>query len=62
LRDVAGVTDQVFDGGAATPSYTAVETGGCNASQIADALGLGLSHYKYGITRSVLDTWIGSLR
>jgi hypothetical protein len=52
--------DFVFDGGDAAPPYTAIETGGCNASQIADALGLGQSHYEYGITRSVLDAWIGS--
>jgi Bacterial TSP3 repeat len=52
--------DLVFDGGGATPLYTTIKTGGCNATQIADAMGLGVSHYEYGITRSVLDTWIAS--
>lgn len=41
--------------------YTIAETGGCNATQIADALSLGKSHYEKGITRSVLEFWIASL-
>ncbi len=52
--------DLIFDGGGATPPYTTIKTGGCNATQIADALHLDKSHYEYGITRSVLDTWIAS--
>ena len=52
--------DLIFDGGGATPPYTTSTTGGCNATQIADAMGLGVSHYEYGITRSVLNTWIAS--
>jgi hypothetical protein len=52
--------DLVFDGGEVTPSYTTIKTGGCNATQIADAMGLGVSHYEYGITRGVLDNWIAS--
>ena len=54
--------DLVFDGEEAAPPYTTIRTGGCNATQIADRLGLGMSHYEYGITRSVRDTWIGSGR
>jgi len=56
LRD----NDYIFDGGPATPVYTTIKTGGCNATQIADAMHLGVSHYQYGITRSALDTWIAS--
>lgn len=41
--------------------YTLADTGGCNATQIADALGLGKSHYEKGITRSVLESWIAGL-
>ncbi len=41
--------------------YTLDDTGGCNATQIADALGLGKSHFEKGITRSVLESWIASL-
>ena len=56
--------DLVFDRNAVgqgdLPPYTTTETGGCNASQIADALGLGKSHYENGITKSVLDAWIAS--
>jgi hypothetical protein len=50
--------DLVFDGGNPAPPYTVVMTGGCNATQIADRMGLGVSHYESGITRGVLDTWI----
>jgi hypothetical protein len=42
-------------------TYTTADTGGCNATQIADSLGLGKSHYDMGITRSVLESWITSL-
>ncbi len=52
--------DLIFDGGGASPPYTTIKTGGCNATQIADALHLDKSNYEYGITRSVLDTWIAS--
>lgn len=55
--------DLVFDGGAPTaPEFTTLMTGGCNATQIADALGLGRSHYESGITRSVLEAWIADQR
>jgi hypothetical protein len=40
--------------------YTTADTGGCNASQIADALRLGKDHYESGITKGVLDAWIAS--
>lgn len=41
--------------------YTLDRTRGCSATQIADALGLGKSHYEKGITRSVLESWIAGL-
>jgi hypothetical protein len=56
--------DLVFDrrtvGNGTNETITTVETGGCNASQIADALGLGRSHYDHGVSRSALRTWIES--
>lgn len=56
--------DMVFDVNTARNQgavYTTSDTGGCNASQIADALELGKAHYRKGITRSVLESWIASL-
>jgi hypothetical protein len=56
--------DLVFDRNAvgedAAPAFTTIDTGGCNPSQIADALGLGRSHYESGLPRGVLEEWIGS--
>ena len=56
--------DLVFDrntvGQGDVAPYTTTDTGGCNASQIADALGLGKPHYDDGITKGVLDTWVAS--
>jgi hypothetical protein len=56
--------DQVFDrniaGSNEATVFTTTDTGGCNASQIADAMGLGKAHYKYGITQSVLEAWVAS--
>lgn len=56
--------DLVFDDDAVgvgrNQTYTTMDTGGCNASQIAVAMGLGKSHYDYGITRSVLEAWISN--
>lgn len=56
--------DTTFDTNAAQNDgamYTLADTGGCNATQIADALELGKSHYEKGITRSVLESWIASV-
>lgn len=56
--------DTVFDTIAAQNHeivYTLADTGGCNATQIADALELGKSHYDKGITRSVVESWIANL-
>lgn len=39
-------------------SYTIVDTAGCNAEQIADALGLGNGHYKHGLSNSAMDEWV----
>lgn len=56
--------DTVFDTNTAQndgATYTTADTGGCSATQIADALGLGASHYEKGTTRSALDMWIEGL-
>ncbi len=54
------VFDQGTAGGDEAPVYTTIDTGGCNASQIADAKGLGKSHYDRGISRGVLNAWVKS--
>lgn len=57
-------TDTIFDTSTAENQeivYTITDTGGCNATQIADAVELGKSHYEKGITRSVVESWIASL-
>lgn len=57
--------DTMFDTNTAQndgATYTTADTGGCNATQIADALGLGASHYEKGITKSALETWIEGLK
>jgi hypothetical protein len=41
-----------------TDRFTTADTAGCNASQIADELHLGRSHYRWGLSRSVLQTWV----
>ena len=40
--------------------YTVADTGGCSASQIIEAAGLGKGHQKFGITGSSLDDWVAS--
>ncbi len=40
--------------------YTVADTGGCSASQIIDAAGLGNGHRRFGISRSALREWIAS--
>lgn len=37
------------------------ETGGCSASQIIAALGLGEGHERFGLSRSSLEAWIAGL-
>ena len=39
---------------------TVADTGGCSASQIIDAAGLGNGHQSFGISRSALNDWIAS--
>jgi len=41
--------------------HTIQETGGCSASQIIVAMGLGGSHERFGLLRSKLEAWIGAL-
>lgn len=56
--------DDLFDTSTAENAgavHTVSDTGGCSAGQIADALGLGRSHYEKGITRSALEAWIDGL-
>jgi hypothetical protein len=55
--------DGAFDtfhprGKAPTRSFTIVDTGGCNAEQIADALRLGKGHYKYGLSTDAMNRWV----
>jgi hypothetical protein len=40
---------------------TIQDTGGCSASQIIAAMGLGGSHERFGLLRSKLEAWIASL-
>lgn len=45
--------DRTFDTNTAqnaVTGYTLSYMGGCNATRVADALGLGKSHYEKGIT------------
>jgi len=58
----AANTVGVFVGAKGTPSgYTIADTGGCSATQIISAAGLGNAHARFGVTRSALDTWVASL-
>lgn len=41
--------------------YTIGDTGGCSATQIIEDGGYGLGHERFGITRSVLESWIAML-
>ncbi len=41
--------------------YTASDTGGCSASQIIEAAGLGGAHLRFGITKSALTDWAAAL-
>lgn len=53
--------DLIFDGNWNSHhffSYTTQATGGCNATQIADALRLGKSYYEFGLPRGILVIWI----
>lgn len=38
--------------------YTLADTGGCSAEQIADRLGLGKGHYKFGVSGGVMKEWV----
>jgi hypothetical protein len=58
LMDDDLVFDQNTVGPARTRVYTTIDTGGCNASQIADAKGLGRSHYDHGLSQGVLNAWV----
>ena len=52
----------VFVDAKGTPSgYRIADTGGCSATQIIAAAGLGNAHNRFGITRSGLDAWVASL-
>jgi hypothetical protein len=56
------VFDQDTAGGMAASSYSTLETGGCNASQIAAAFRLGKSHWDHGLSRGVLNAWSRGLQ
>lgn len=46
------------DGRFGDSGWTIVDTGGCSASQIIDASGLGRGHQRFGLSRGVLSAWI----
>ncbi len=59
LVDNEGAFDTFHPKGKAPKrSYTIADTGGCNAAQIADALGLGNGHYKHGLSNGAMDEWV----
>ncbi len=39
-------------------SYSLADTAGCNAEQIATAMGLGDGHWKFGLSISAMDEWV----
>jgi hypothetical protein len=41
---------------------TLSDTGGCSATQIVEAMDLGLGHEWFGITRPHLERWVESVR
>ena len=41
-----------------TRTYSIADTGGCNAEQIADSLGLGIGQYKKGLSTSAMEAWL----
>jgi hypothetical protein len=52
--------DGVFYFGDGTPAGITVEdTGGCSASQVIAAAGLGLGHERFGISSSAMDAYLG---
>lgn len=54
-------TDGAFVDGDGVPSgYTLVDTGGCSASQIVEATGLGQGHLSFGLTAGALENWVAS--
>ncbi len=54
-----GDFDTFHPKGKAPPrSFTIVDTAGCNAEQIADALRLGKGHYKYGLSTDAMNRWV----
>ena len=60
-RFAANADGAFVDAKGAPSGYTIADTGGCSATQIAAAAGLGSGHSRYGITRSALDAWVASL-
>jgi hypothetical protein len=51
----------LVSGLASNPPYTIEQTGGCSATQIIGAMGLGHAHKRFGLSRSALEAWIAAL-
>jgi len=56
----AATADGFVDGNGEV-AYTLLEAGGCSASQIIEAAGLGAGHVKFGIAKGELESWIASV-
>jgi len=51
----------LVSGRSSNPPHTIQETGGCSATQIIAAMGLGPGHQRFGLSRSALEAWIAAL-
>lgn len=51
----------LVSGLASNQPHTIQETGGCSASQIIAAMGLGGGHDRFGLSRSSLEAWIAAV-
>lgn len=57
-RDGDGVFETTLPKGKGpTRAYDIYDTAGCSCTQIADELGLGEGHYKFGCSISAMDEW-----
>jgi hypothetical protein len=60
-RFAADTTGAFVDTDGTPSGYTVADTGGCWATQIITAAGLGNGHTRFGISGSALETWIAGL-
>jgi len=52
-RNVAGNKD--------SKKFTTTDTAGCNATQIADEMRVGKSHYSSGLSKGILEAWLNRI-